>query len=156
MTRKLNSVDRSFEAGKADFKKAMDQAGLDPNAQVLTSKDEAAVRSMDYLKVKNVPTGFTKVQLPFAQEQPTNFYSTVGQPNAVVERHAHELGSGFRFLVKGSLVIDGKTLVAGDWMFIPKGIPYSYVVGSEGVEMMAGYECCCRGTDGPVGPAGPT
>lgn len=134
----------SFEAGEAYFKRSLREAGLDPDEGVFTSRDAPARKAIERLRVSSVPPGFKKWQLPFASYQPSNFYMTVGKPNALVESHAHEHGAGFRVILTGSLTLGGKKLGMGDWFYVPKGLPYAYKVGREGVQLMAGYECCCE------------
>lgn len=57
--------------------------------------------------------------------------------------HSHDEGDGFRFIVSGSILFDGRELHAGDWMFIPKGKTYSFKVGRSGVGICYCYACCC-------------
>jgi hypothetical protein len=135
----------SFESGEPYFRKVLRDAGLDITSKVFTSRHPAAKRAMKSLRLSNVPAGFRKWQLPFALKTPTNFYITEGQPRAVVRKHVHAFGAGFRFILSGTIRVGGQSLKAGDWFFVPEGQAYSYTVGSRGVELMAGYECCCQG-----------
>ena len=135
----------SFEDGLPYLKKTQREAGIDQEAAVFTSRDASSKAAIKSLQVTNIPTGFTKWQLPFAAYRPTNFYLTTGKPNAGVAEHAHEHGAGFRVVIQGSLAINGKQLRQGDWFYVPQGKAYSYKVGAEGVQLMSGYECCCQG-----------
>ena len=134
----------TFEAGEPYFRSSLRKVGLDPEAQVFTSKHEAAKAVQKYFRVQSAPPGFKKWQLPFALHEPTNFYITEGRPNATVDAHSHEHGAGFRVIIKGSLVLEGVKLGAGDWFYVPQGKPYSYKVGRTGVQLMSGYQCCCE------------
>lgn len=48
-----------------------------------------------------------------------------------------------RFIVSGSVIYNGKELVGGDWMFVPKDVPYSLDVGPNEAIMCYCYPCCC-------------
>jgi quercetin dioxygenase-like cupin family protein len=131
----------TFEEGQPHLKAVMRRVGLDPDAQILTSRDPVAQEIHQQLQTQNVPAGFRKWQLPFSIYNPSNVYITVGEPNAKVPRHAHVHGEGYRVIIEGSILYEGKELTAGDWMYIPKGQPYSFEVGPRGVTLMAGYAC---------------
>ena len=54
------------------------------------------------------------------------------KPNTTIPQHAHE-GPVFRYIMKGSAVVNGETYKEGDWMIIPSGKEYL-------IETNAGYE----------------
>lgn len=54
------------------------------------------------------------------------------EPNSSIPEHAHE-GPVFRFITKGSAVVNGETYEEGDWMIIPPGKKYN-------IKTSTGYE----------------
>ena len=54
------------------------------------------------------------------------------EPNSSIPEHAHE-GPVFRFITKGSAVVNGITYEEGDWMIIPAKTKYN-------IETSTGYE----------------
>ena len=54
------------------------------------------------------------------------------EPNSSIPEHAHE-GPVFRFITKGSAVVNGVTYEEGDWMIIPSNTKYK-------IESSTGYE----------------
>jgi hypothetical protein len=131
----------SFEKGRPYVELQLKKAGLDPDAGILTSKDPKARKALSLLKTLNAPRGFEKHQLPFSFFHPTNLYVASGKAGSTVPSHSHDEGAGMRFIIKGSLTINGKRLGPGDWIYIPKGKPYSLKVGPKGVQFVADYAC---------------
>lgn len=134
----------TFEEGIQRILEPSKRFSIDRN-KIITSLDEGVSELLKVLKVDNVPEGFTKYQLPvFMMDTPgIQFFFSSGNPDSKVNEHAHTEGDGLRFIVSGSIMYEGKELKAGDWMFIPKGVPYSFDVGSIGVGIFYCYECCC-------------
>lgn len=132
----------SFDEGVERIRRVVEEVGLSPDT-IVTSRDDAALKAMDTLAVDNVPEGFRKWQLPVYLDCASQMYISVGEPEVEVPRHAHEDGDGIRFIAGGSIIYEGKELSAGDWMFIPKGEPYSFEVGRFGAVMCYCYCCCC-------------
>jgi hypothetical protein len=131
----------SFWDGQPHVRGIQQELGFNPETDFLTSKDEIGARLQERLETDNVPSRFRKWQLPFSFYEPSNVYITEGEPGASVAEHAHTEGAGYRLVLNGSLTVDGKVLRQGDWMWVPKGHPYSYEVGEEGVLLAAGYQC---------------
>ena len=113
-------------------------------SKIYTSKDKEITSAIRDLPVTNVSKEFKKWQLPFIFN-PTQLFFTEASANAKVPEHSHDEGNGIRFIIDGSISYKGQTLSAGDWMFIPKGIPYSMEIGPKGARMCYCYECCCAG-----------
>jgi hypothetical protein len=134
---------RSLHACVELIENATKEYGFDKNREIVTSKDDLMLTLREKLKTKNVPDGFTKWQLPVFFETPTQLFISVGSPNVKVPPHSHEEGPGIRFIATGSIIYAGKELTSGDWMYIPKGKPYSFDVGPYGVSMFYCYSCCC-------------
>jgi hypothetical protein len=108
--------------------------------QILTSRDKHAAPLMKALNCTNVPQGFTKWQLPFIMTDKAATFVTVAPAGAKVPSHDHE-GESIRFIISGSISVNGQELASGDWVFIPKNTAYSYEVGPLGAVMASCY-CC--------------
>jgi hypothetical protein len=140
--RKWNPNGTTFDEGQVLLKKAMKAVGLDPDAGLFTSRDPVAQQIKKILKTSNVPDGFEKWQLPFSLYSASNVFISHGEPHAKVPSHWHEHGAGYRVIIQGSLKLgNGTELTSGDWFYVPKGHPYSFEVGPEGLVMLAGYQC---------------
>lgn len=137
-----NSV--SFAEGEVRVERALKQARVNIREKILTSKDRVAKKMADVLKISNVPAGFQKYQLPIVLERAQLFISKA-EPNLKVPSHSHDEGDGVRFILDGSIIYNGQELTAGDWMYIPRGQPYTFSVGERGALMGYCYACCCAG-----------
>lgn len=135
----------TFADGLSRIAKALAGKGLDLADRIVTSRDPGIAELRDTLKVSKAPQGFHKWQLPVHVGSATQMFITVGEPNAKVPTHNHEDGDVFRVIISGSLIYRGVEYTAGDWMFIPAGKPYEYVVGPAGVSNCCCYACCCVG-----------
>ena len=135
----------TFEDGVKRVQAALKKAGLDMNKGIVTSRDRAAIEATKLLTVPNVPKGFIKWQLPIVL-QPSQLFLSVGNANVEVKEHSHDEGAGVRFIISDSIQHDGRELIAGDWMYIPKGQKYSFTVGPHGATMGYCYCCCCAGS----------
>lgn len=135
----------SFEKGLQRIASARKRLGLEERAtKIVTSRDLEAEKLVEQLQVSKLPIGFQKWQLPVAiSETGAQFFMSVAQAGSAVEEHSHEEGDGLRVIVSGSIMYDGKELVAGDWMFIPAKAAYSFKVGRHGATMFYCYACCC-------------
>lgn len=122
---------------------AVQSIGLDTKSQIITSRDPQVLRLREILETSNVPGGFQKWQLPVYMSKPSHLFATRAAPGASVGSHSHDEGDGVRFIASGSIIYNGQELTAGDWMFIPAGIPYSFEAGPHGAMMFYCYECCC-------------
>lgn len=121
--------------------KALKSLGLDlKKRRVITSRDKEAAKLKKTLRTTNVPSGFTKWQLPFIFEKATTFM-VIGEPGAKAKTHAHKHGNALRYIVSGSIKYKRQDLTAGDWMFVPQGARYSFTVGDYGYVGSYLYEC---------------
>lgn len=134
----------TFAEGEVRVQRVLRHSKVDISNRVMTSQDAEAKRLKEMLPVTAVPDGFEKWQLPFIFER-GQFFMSVGKPNAHVGEHVHSEGQGIRFILSGSIVFEGKELKAGDWMYIPQGVKYSFKVGPNGATMGYCYQCCCGG-----------
>ena len=133
----------TFEDGLARIDKAIKKTGARLGGKIVTSRDSNMPKLKQALKVTNVPKGFQKYQLPVALRCQSQMFVTIAEPGIKTPRHAHKEGDGIRFIAGGSIIHEGKELTAGDWMFIPAGVPYSFEVGPQGALMCYCYCCCC-------------
>lgn len=134
----------SIEDCMARVRAIQEEIGLDPATKILTSRDRLAREGQHLLAVSNVPDdGFSKWQLPVYLDKPSHLFITYGQPNIDVPEHSHDEGDGIRFIASGSIFYRDEELTAGDWMFIPAGIPYGFRTGPFGALMCYCYCCCC-------------
>lgn len=140
MTKKHFDPNRmTFEEGLQRIRRAVKKVGLKVDGRIITSRDPGVPELRTILGTNNVPSGFRKWQLPVFLACESQLFITVGEPSAKSPRHAHKGGDGIRFIASGSIIYDDKELTAGDWMFIPKGAPYSFEVGPFGATMCYCY-----------------
>jgi redox-sensitive bicupin YhaK (pirin superfamily) len=133
----------TFNDGLKRIQQASEKTGIKLERRIVTSKDKEVAELTKTLKVDNVPSGFTKWQLPVHLEAPSQLFITNAEPNTKAPLHTHRDGDGIRFIVSGSINYNGQELTAGDWMFIPAGHKYSFEVGDRGAMMCYCYCCCC-------------
>jgi hypothetical protein len=141
---KFNPNQVTFAEGEVRVQRVLQHAKVDVTKKILTSKDEEAKRLRELLPVTSIPDGFEKWQLPFVLDR-GQFFISIGKPDVAVPEHAHLDGAGVRIVTSGSIVYNGKELQAGDWMYIPQGVAYSFKVGPKGASMCYCYCCCCAG-----------
>jgi mannose-6-phosphate isomerase-like protein (cupin superfamily) len=92
---------------------------------VMTSRDKNMHEVRHELRRSDMPPGIQQWQLPVLTQGGAFVFLTVSDPGAVVPKHSHKRDL-FRIVLSGSIIVDGKELKTGDWMFVPKGEPYSY------------------------------
>jgi len=144
MNEKFKPNSCTFEDGINRINSAVTASKLKTSLKdkISTSQDADLKDLLDSLAVTNIPDNFQKWQLPFYFDR-AQFYISVGNPGSIVPEHSHNDGDGIRYIVSGSIEYNGKSLTTGDWMYIPKGIKYSFSVGKLGVTMCYCYQCCC-------------
>jgi hypothetical protein len=139
---KFDPNQATFNEGALRAERAARALKADLKTQIVTSKDAVAVKLKTALPIRNVPDGFEKWQLPFVFDKGL-FFITHARPGTKAAEHSHNEGDGIRFIVAGSIKYKDHELTAGDWMFIPAGVPYSFSVGAHGASMCYCYCCCC-------------
>jgi mannose-6-phosphate isomerase-like protein (cupin superfamily) len=95
---------------------------------VITSRDEGIDDILYELRRTDMPPGIQSWQLPIILDENTFIFLTVADPGAIVPTHKHQRDL-FRVVISGSIITDGKELKSGDWMYVPKGVEYSYHAG---------------------------
>ncbi len=143
--KKFNPNALTFEEGVSRVQSALKKANINIAKKILTSKDKESIKLVNLLVVDNIPGGFIKWQLPFVMDK-SQLYISLGSPGAKVGLHSHNEGDGIRFIASGSIIYNGQELIAGDWMFIPRGKKYSFRVGPFGASMCYCYCCSCAGS----------
>jgi hypothetical protein len=133
----------TFEQGIQRIESALEKTGLRLGKKILTSRDPRVREAAEVLKVKNIPGGFKKWQLPVYLNGPSQMFLSIGAPDVDVPAHSHDEGDGLRVIIGGSILYDGRELTEGDWMFIPMGEKYKFKVGPGGASMFYCYRCCC-------------
>ncbi|MEJ1409100.1 MAG: cupin domain-containing protein [Candidatus Sedimenticola sp. (ex Thyasira tokunagai)] len=67
------------------------------------------------------------------------------EPNTTVPKHVHKEGIA-RYIISGSLVLNGEEYKAGDWILVPEDTPYE-IFTEEGYTAIAGYLQACETDD---------
>lgn len=142
-TKDFNPNRLTFDEGIERLRRAVRDSGLETEGRILTSRDKGVAGVEKALAVDNVPDGFTKWQLPVYLNSESQLYMTVAEPGAKAQPHAHNEGDGIRFITGGSITYNGQELTAGDWMFVPAGVEYSFETGRLGALMVYCYCCSC-------------
>lgn len=121
--------------GAQRIKAALQKHKVSSAKRVITSRDARmnAVKQTLKRPRASMPPGVEQWQLPVTLGPRKDVLSFTGRmkPGAKVPSHAHK-NDVFRVVVKGSLKTGGKTLKAGDWMFVPGGQSYALQAGSQG------------------------
>jgi len=144
MTTTFNPNSITFDQGLQRIHEAVKKFGLKAGT-IVTSRDPGAEKLRTALIVDNVPPGFKKWQLPVYLSKPSQLFITVAEPGVAAPPHSHDEGDGVRFILAGSIIYEGKELTAGDWMFVPARVSYSFKTGPFGASMCYCYCCCCAG-----------
>jgi hypothetical protein len=119
--------------GARRIKDALQKHKVSSGNRVMTSRDTGMNAVKRELKRSSMPRGVEQWQIPVALGAGEDTLSFTGRlkPGAKVPKHAHKQ-SVFRVVISGSLKSGGKTLKAGDWMFVPAGQSYELQAGPEG------------------------
>ncbi len=135
----------TFDQGLDRIRDAIRKSGVKGfESRVVTSKDADVAKVIEMLSIDRLPKGFRKWQLPVAfASVGAQFFITNAEAGSRAAEHSHNNGDAMRVILTGSIRSNGVELKEGDWMFIPKDVPYSFEVGPRGVSMFYCYCCCC-------------
>lgn len=104
--------------------------GIKPT--VVTSLDTDEKEAIEKMSLDTpFGSGILKWQLPIDM-MPIRVAKTIFPKNTIVDSHVHpestqeDPGGGLRMVAKGSIIYNGQKFEAGDWFFIPNGIPYEF------------------------------
>lgn len=132
-------IDGDLE-GIIRVREALKTIGLDVSKNIFTSRDDAVVSILERLKINIMPMGFEQYQLPILMPSKDNMYFiTTGKPNAQFPTHQHIKDDGFRVIISGSIIYKDLELISGDWIYVPQGASYSFIVGASGCIIFHGY-----------------
>ncbi len=116
-------------------KEELEELGIKPS--VVTSHDSIEAKSKELLKLDTpFGSGIEKWQLPIDM-MPVRVAKTIFPKGSVVESHVHpestekDPGGGLRMIATGSVKYDGKIFKAGDWFFVPNGVPYEFTTDKD-------------------------
>lgn len=133
------------EAGKKRIREALEAYGIKiEEDRIITSRDPGMDEVRFHMRREGLPPGYEQWQLPVKLTGETFFFLTVGQPGAVVPRHAHKRDL-FRIVIWGSLITNGIELKQGDWMFVPAGAEYSLSASMSPSSPPGVMSCHCYG-----------
>lgn len=110
------------------IKAALEKHGVAIEGVVVTSRHPRMNLVRHELMRANMPPGIMSWQLPVFGTGPVFTFITVASPGAVVPEHTHQRPL-LRMVISGTLIFEGIELGPGDWMYVPKGVPYSYSAG---------------------------
>lgn len=120
------------DAGIERIKAALEKHNVTTQDRVVTSRDPGMDLVRHELMRGNMPPGVTSWQLPVWEQAGTMFpFMTVAAPGTVIPEHSHDRNL-FRIVISGSMRVNGIDLAAGDWMYVPSGVTYSYTAGWDG------------------------
>jgi quercetin dioxygenase-like cupin family protein len=94
-------------------------------------------------KLAGFPAGVGKSVIPVDAKSFRILVLTQGEPNTQVASHSHDEAI-LRYIVQGSLTINGTTYREGEWVLVPAGLNYT-VESDEGYFTIAGYGEACTG-----------
>lgn len=113
------------QTGIDRIREALRRHNFTTEGRVVTSRDPGMDLIRLDLRRERSPAGFEQWQLPVFGEGPAFPFLTSASPGAVVPEHSHKRDL-FRIVISGSIIVNGVELKPGDWMYVPKGVPYSY------------------------------
>ncbi len=121
--------------GARRIKAALQKHKVSSAKRVITSRDAGMNKVKQTLKRPraSMPAGVEQWQIPVTIGGNRGVLIFVGRmkPGAKVPTHSHK-HDVFRVVISGSLKYEGKTLKAGDWMFVPAGQSYAMSAGPQG------------------------
>ena len=97
-------------------------------------------------RLRGFPTGIMKHVVPVDISYANFLVITSVEPGSKVHPHTHDEPQ-FRYVIHGSLSLNGKRYVAGDWVFVPAGIPY-HIETDEGYTTLGCYGVQCEEPNG--------
>lgn len=112
-------------AGIERIREALKRHNITTEGRVVTSREPGMDLVRLDLKREEMPQGVEQWQLPVWGEGPAFAFISSTLPGAVVPEHSHKRDL-FRVVISGSIIVSGVELKPGDWMYVPKGVRYSY------------------------------
>lgn len=94
-------------------------------------------------KLTDFNAGINKSVLPVDISKFKIMVITEVVPGRLIKRHKHDDEPMFRYIISGSMVINGEKYVAGEWLVLPIGWEYE-IYTHEGYVTMAPYCMSCE------------
>jgi anti-sigma factor ChrR (cupin superfamily) len=116
---------------------------LNPKHQkaVVSNKNFALGNWNDLCRLQGSPKGVRKRVLPVDFRDFCMVVVTDVEPGTDVASHGHDEGI-VRYIIEGSLRLNGVTYDAGDWILVPPGMKYE-IHTDTGYKAVAGYLAAC-------------
>ncbi|CAE6795707.1 hypothetical protein R70006_05063 [Paraburkholderia domus] len=92
---------------------------------------------------RDAPPGVKKAVIPVNIKEYCMMVITEVGPNTSVRKHSHKEGI-VRYIINGTLLQSGVQYSAGDWVFVPPGVPYE-ITTKGGYKAMCLYRNYCDG-----------
>ena len=114
--------------------KAAKTLGVDLTKKVISSREQIGRLLMQKLRIKReVPKGLIRWQLPQAPDcRHALFFIDYLYPYTRIPKHQHK-DNTLHVVIFGSFVYETLEHTAGDWLYVPKKLPYSIISGAYGV-----------------------
>lgn len=127
----LSERDKKGELlGARRVKAALRKNAFSLRKGVITSRDPGMAAVIRDLKRSGMPKGVQTWQIPIVFGHYLLAFISTLDPGTIVPEHAHTVGV-FRVVIEGELIFGRKTLLPGDWMFVPARTPYSIRAGKK-------------------------
>ena len=93
---------------------------------------EATVFDEPNYNVKEIPVDFSLIQ---------RWYVKTFKAGLETPKHEHDSPS-FRYVLKGKIKVNDKTFGVGEWVFVPKNVPYTFKALEDAILL----DACNHGT----------
>lgn len=121
--------------GLRSTKRELEELGIKPS--IVSSHSVIESEAKKVLKLDTpFGSGTEKWQLPIDM-MPIRVAKTIFPKNTRVDDHVHPEstakapGGGLRIVTQGNITFQGRTYEAGDWFFVPNGVPYEFLTSEE-------------------------
>lgn len=138
MAKKSGKVSMQCDLQFSDF--------VDPYAikDVVSSKTFAKGQWRSLTALKNFGDGVQKSVIPVDISQFKILVHSQVVAGNLIKIHKHDDEPQIRYVVSGSLKLNGETYFAGDWIIVPRGYEYE-IYTDTGYITLAGYGQQCQG-----------
>lgn len=93
--------------------------------------------------LRGLPSGVHKNVIPVDLTDTRFLVVTVVDPDSTIKAHSHD-EAVVRYIVSGSLTLNGQQYGTGEWMIVPLGAEYE-IVTATGYTAIVGYGQACDG-----------
>ena len=123
---------------KIDFSNYIDPMAI---SDIVSSKTYNGGKWAANTTLGNTPKGVTKIILPIDMHFFRINVITTAEPETKVRTHSHDEPT-FRYIISGSLTVNGVQYSPGEWMVIPENFQYD-IETSTGYKTIMGYGEAC-------------